>query len=702
MKVISRILAFALIALLCQSCDDESAPKITAQKEAVPAPSVAEEQVGVAMTIEQIDSPEVLPSLGDETPKKASRSTKVLPPPPAPTKQEIDRIATMVTPYAVGIGAPASDRAVWDAFAAQPDARALIAQANIALKTKTPELTQELWELFEMTGDRKKYQDASSARYNRLVDMALGEALQYKGRYLPEIEKTIREILAQGAWSVPAHGKELTVFRGEVRKVDLAATQVAGALATVDFWLADVLPADLRAEIKDNVRERVLTPYLTSIREGKPIWWMSRPNNWTAVCCGAVTSAALTLEQDPQVRAEFIADAEVLMGRYIDSFASDGISEEGVGYWGYGFSHFLYASEMIRRTTQGGIDLLADDKVMQVSQSPRTLELVEGVYGAFGDQSVNAKPERRLVDFAAMRYGMPGIETEQFGRIDAGARHPLGPLPYSLIMRSFGQDAPRVNGVGLNSDAGHDFAMRSWFPASELFICRPGSVSEPAMSVAIRSGNNGESHNHNDIGSYVVAYKGKPVLVDPGMERYTAASFSPRRYEASLNNSFGHAVPLVANRMQKNGAEAMGEIVQTQSADQADVVELDMTEAYRAPDLEKLTRTLIYERAAQGKEGAISIADSVSFANPQAFSTAIVTRGSYELLDSGVIRVSDKGVSLYVSIETKGKAYTLAESPVTGFSNPEKSLARRLGIYLTDPVDEATITINITPEEPQA
>ncbi|WP_309386472.1 heparinase II/III domain-containing protein [Cerasicoccus frondis] len=702
MPFLKPVFALAITALLCQGCNEQTSTQQTTQKETPQKTTIAQEQAAVALTIEQMEMPEALPALGDETPSKPTSSTQKFPPAPVPSKQEIERIAALVTPQPVGVGAPASDRSVWDAFAAQPEARELIAKANAALQSQTPELTQELWELFDKTGDRRKYQDASSARYNRLVDMALGEALEYKGRFLPEIENSIRTILDQGAWSVPAHGKDLSVFHGERRVVDLASSQLAWALATVDYWLADELPAELRAEIKAQVQERVLSPYLQAVRERKPIWWMSKPNNWTAVCCGAVTGAALTLENDPIVRAEFIADAEVFMGRYIESFSSDGISEEGVGYWAYGFSHFLYASESIRRTTQGAIDLLANEKVMSVSQSPRTLEIENGVYGAFGDQSVNGKPDWRLVEFAAMRYGMPGVDAGQFGRINTGARHPLGPLPYSLILRSFGEDAPPVSGMDIDADTAGDFALRSWFPASELFICRPGKVNGPAMSVAIRSGNNGESHNHNDIGSYVVTYQGKPVLVDPGMERYTASSFSPHRYDVSLNNSFGHAVPLVANRMQKSGAEAKGEIADTFNAEQEDRIQLDMTEAYRAPDLEKLTRTLTYERPGKAQAGSISIADAVSFTNPQAFSTAIVTRGSYELLDSGVIRVTEKGASLYVSIETEGKAYTLAESPVTGFSNPDKALAKRLGIYLTEPVGEATITINISPEQPQA
>lgn len=40
-----------------------------------------------------------------------------------------------------------------------------------------------------------------------------------------------------------------------------------------------------------------------------------------------------------------------------------------------------------------------------------------------------------------------------------------------------------------------------------------------------------ERHNHNDIGQFIVYADGKPVIIDVGVETYTAKTFSERRYE---------------------------------------------------------------------------------------------------------------------------------------------------------------------------
>ncbi|WP_269525449.1 heparinase II/III family protein [Coraliomargarita parva] len=637
------------------------------------------------------------PALGDETPVKPDSSHRELPPPPLPTRERIDELAAIVTAQPVGVGVPAGNREVWDRLAAQPQAGGLIKNAEQALLEPIVPITLELWQLYATNGDRKVYQDTVCSRYNRLRDLAIGEAIEYKGRFIPAIEETLTEILEQGAWSVPAHGKDIAIFNGERTVVDLAAAQLSWTLATVDYWLAESLSPDLRTQLKSEIERRVLEPYITAIRSGHPIWWMIRPNNWTAVCTGAITGAALTLEEDPTRRAEFVADAEQLLARYIDSFSDEGISEEGIGYWSFGFSHFLYASEAIRRTSNGAVDLMDNAKVFRISQSPVSLEVADGIYGAFGDQAIYDKPQKQICTFAARRYGLNTDDSQRFDQVGKGASHPLSPQLYSWIIRTFGGDAPLVSGFEVDANLLDEMDYRSWFSESQLYICRPGPGEKDAMSVAIRAGNNGESHNHNDIGSYTVVYKGIPVLVDPGMERYTSKSFSAGRYEASLNNSYGHPVPLVANRMQKVGVEGHGEVLDAEATNVADTVLVDLTRAYRSPELEKLTRSLHYLRPDGANAGSISLADHVEFNQAETFSTALITRGTFKVINATTLRVTDRGVSLYVKIDTGGKPFALSEDVVTGFAKPNRPLAQRLGIVLLEPVKNAVIDITISP-----
>ena len=51
---------------------------------------------------------------------------------------------------------------------------------------------------------------------------------------------------------------------------------------------------------------------------------------------------------------------------------------------------------------------------------------------------------------------------------------------------------------------------------------RSSQGSERGFYVAAKGGHNAESHNHNDVGSFIVYADGYPALIDVGVEAYTA------------------------------------------------------------------------------------------------------------------------------------------------------------------------------------
>ena len=75
------------------------------------------------------------------------------------------------------------------------------------------------------------------------------------------------------------------------------------------------------------------------------------------------------------------------------------------------------------------------------------------------------------------------------------------------------------------------------------------------LTLAVKGGHNGEHHNHNDVGSFVVASDGVPVIVDAGRPTYTAQTFGPDRYAIWTMQSGWHNVPVIGGREQLPGAE---------------------------------------------------------------------------------------------------------------------------------------------------
>ncbi|MBP0575285.1 heparinase II/III family protein, partial [Mycobacterium tuberculosis] len=83
------------------------------------------------------------------------------------------------------------------------------------------------------------------------------------------------------------------------------------------------------------------------------------------------------------------------------------------------------------------------------------------------------------------------------------------------------------------------------FPSVGVLVAR-----DDRFALAVKAGDNGDSHNHNDTGSITLYKDGRPVLIDVGVESYTQKTFSPRRYEIWTMQSAYHNLPTFAGVMQ--------------------------------------------------------------------------------------------------------------------------------------------------------
>ena len=69
---------------------------------------------------------------------------------------------------------------------------------------------------------------------------------------------------------------------------------------------------------------------------------------------------------------------------------------------------------------------------------------------------------------------------------------------------------------------------------------------------AAKAGHNGEPHNQNDVGSFIIAKNGRQVMVDPGAGMYTRQYFAfDTRYTILQCSSRGHSVPIIDGKYQK-------------------------------------------------------------------------------------------------------------------------------------------------------
>ncbi len=488
---------------------------------------------------------------------------------------------------------------------------------------------------------------------------------------------------------MPAHDRQLTNFHGKIVDIDLGSSMLAWSLATADYLLGDKLSPETRRLIRENLDKRIFQPF-TDMASGKrqKNWWMTTTNNWNAVCLAGVTGSALAVLDSKDSRAFYVAAAEHYSKNFLEGFTDDGYCSEGLGYWNYGFGYYVMLSEMICQATEGKVDLLQIDKAKQAARFGSEIEIADGVYPAFADCSTRAKPSSSLMYYVSRHLGMGLRSWEEIDPVSSG-----GSL-YQSMMYSFPNSASKALPTSSESTGP---GIRSWFDQAGVLICRPAPNSSSRLAVALKGGHNNEHHNHNDVGSFVVVLDGKPLLLDPGGEVYTARTFSSRRYDSNVLNSFGHPVPLVAGKLQSVGRQASGRVVRSEFTDSTDTLTLDITSAYDVPQLKKLERTFVYSRSGSG---SLTVTDEVTFSRPTEFGTALITFDQWKKITSSSLLIRDEDEALHVKIAVSGAGFEIKPETIEEDISGNR-LPTRLGVNLTRPVTHATVSVTIAPHAPR-
>jgi hypothetical protein len=606
--------------------------------------------------------------------------------PKVPDPVRVQKCAAMLPEAPCGVGRPISDRKTWETVANSPQFKGVVASAEKLMATPIPEVPDDLYLDFSRTGNRTRCQQVLGVRHSRFAALTLAECLENRGRFLPAIEEAIRAVAAEKSWTLPAHDRSLNNFYGRQLDVDLVSATLSWNLATADYWLGDKLSPPVRKLIRSEIERRTFQPYLSCLTVGKPrMFWPACTSNWNAVCQSGVAGAALALVESRDQRAVFAAAADQLIQHFLEGFTSDGYCSEGLSYWNYGFGHFVLLAEAMHQATGGKVDWFDNPHVRQIAQFGRRLEIMPGVYPAFADCGVGSQPDPCIEAFVSRRYGLGWKEAESRGLLLAGGvTHEL----FRMGLMGFDNSASQRPAVEVKTAC----AARDWFADAGILICRPASNGS-GLGVALKGGHNAEHHNHNDVGSYVVALAGKTPLLDPGAEVYTARTFSGERYKSNVLNSFGHPVPRVAGQLQQTGRQAAAKVLKTEFADKADTLVLDICSAYDVKELKRLERRFVFSREGAG---SLTVIDDVEFASPQSFGTALITCSKWQDLGGGRLRIGEGAEAVEATIQTDGPSFQLKAEEIHEDLHGHR-LPVRLGIELDKPVVKARVTVVIRP-----
>ena len=621
-----------------------------------------------------IDDIEILELTEEEAKTMTTTTSNMSNTYPALSPDRIRELEEMLPEKPMGLGVPASNREVWDKFAATNEGKNIIKAAMPLLNETFPELPDDLYLQFTRIGNRSNYEAVYNKRNSWIVRLAIAECLEYKGRFLPKLEEFLDQFLSQKSWVLPAHDGRLTVFNNILLYPDLTGSSVTAMIAYIDWFLQDKLKPETRQRIRDEAYRRSITPWQEVYRTGKlgsGRWWMVSLFNWNAVCTCNMLSASLILMESRHDRAEALAAMETSNKYFYRGFTSDGYCSEGLGYWSYGFGHFLTMGEIVLASTNGKLNIFDDDPIiLKCCEYARNIMVEDGVAPAYADCGFNANPGQYNLAIIQRHYPELLLKPVQEPEL------PLSMLYFAIFAFS--------DGKPIDPSVIQPIPPVSFFDQAGILICRSKDDQGFTFGAAIKGGNNNESHNHNDVGSYLIVANKSPLVCDPGGEVYSRRTFSSERYTSKVLNSYGHDVPVVAGQLQLTGPDAKGVITEPVFTDETSSILIDMTSCYDVPELVSLTRRFTFDRVNR----KISITDNVEFKTPQTFEDAIITSSFHRVNSKSQVQFYDQKSVVTADISVTGADWTLEEEFI---DNPNRVSPTRFGIKLDKPVLKATV-----------
>ncbi|MGM9704168.1 MAG: heparinase II/III family protein [Prevotella sp.] len=537
---------------------------------------------------------------------------------------------------------------------------------------------------FRTNGNRTRYEQATFAKRRQLAALVMAEVAEGKGRFMGDIVDGLQSTMEETWWGIPAH-YGTKVMRQEDQTVDLFNAETAGLLAWTRRALREEIDSFsplLGKRIDSEIERRMLIPAVST-----DYWWKKRAMNWNPWICSNWLACVQFCEHDPMRRKEALTQISQAMQCFFNAYPDDGGCDEGPTYWdraaaslfdcvkllevrgekvegrgekveGRDYCTAQCAGETptppadaanheaehistlyplpstLKNSTLKNSTLKKNPKLRRMASYSYSTYIADGYCLSFADSHGNRLVQQpnvmfpfalylgdsTMAEFAAYVAKEKGFEENAAGIYDQSGNYPtLGrELVFLGCLDKFVATKPS-----------EPMLADTWLPRLQIFTARRNGVF-----VGMKGGHNDESHNHNDVGSFVVYDSGQPLLIDPGVGEYTSKTFSSKRYEIWTMQSAYHNLPQINGCDQMAGKHFAARDVKRKKG----CLTMDIAGAYPdSANVERWTRTVTV-----GKRGEIAIADSYKLKEWKAPTRLMLMAAVEPKEEKGCIRIGNR------------------------------------------------------------
>jgi hypothetical protein len=523
-----------------------------------------------------------------------------------------------------------------------------------------PSLPATLFMQFRRMGNRSRYEGPHFERRRDLANLVMAECIENKGRFLDDIINGLWAVCEESFWGVPAHNNSQR-FPGSPlpdtseRIIDLFAAETGGLMAWTYYLLSSQLEMEAPVvcdRLRREVNERILEPYLSR----DDFWWMGLSessrrsvNNWCPWCNSNCLTAALVLETDFDRRVAVVTKALRSLDSFLSVYHSDGGCDEGTSYWDRAGGSLFDCLELLHDATAGHIDVYAEPLIAHLGR------FLYRSYVGGGNWFLNFADGSAKVGISAemvFRYGRR-IGDDNLMALGSAAFHRRTTEEKALIGAfTLGRKLPAAFNYSqiLTASPEPPFVRDVWMDGIEVFAAREQEGSDKGLYLAGKGGHNAESHNHNDVGQFILFCDGRPIFIDAGVEQYTAKTFSSRRYELWTMQSAYHNLPTIGGVQQAPGGNFRARDPRHECTDDHACLSLDIAGAYpEEAGVQTWQRTLCLQRSSSA---AVEITDDFRLTKPVEVTLSLLTPCEPDVSQPGMIVLPDgRTVTLQYPVE---------------------------------------------------
>ena len=454
----------------------------------------------------------------------------------------------------------------------------------------------------------------------------------------------------------------------------LDVAEMSTAVAIGYDWLYPVLTDRERETIAKALKEKALNLAVAEYSEPGHNSWSTRETNWNTVCNAGMSLSVLAIAEE--FRNEKISVPELVinhaathMPNNLKTFQPDGVAYEGPGYAQYTINYYSMLSKALH-------DNIGND---------RELSEVPGIknFGNFYHQTVS--PNNRVFNFGDSSTDEASKSPFYFFYSKIFDQSHLGTFYKELLREVIDEKVRFPQSIFFLSIAWYDIRNCNYSsepepltifrsPVNPIAVFNRMASSPNSVYLIAKGGKPDETHQHLDMGSFIIENQGIRWFDEIGQESYSLPGFwerypTGRRWKYFRNSSFSHNVPIIDNKIQYSRSQTIIERYQNDTDNPFVIFDLDSAYVHQIESVKRGIKLL--------DTSVILLQDEFTISKSgQQITESFLTRAKIHIRDE-IISLEKDGKLFYLKVLEPANFRSEvidASTQITGIERPVNGL----------------------------